>query len=115
LIDWQDSQCAAPVKAASLLSITANSSDDGLPPAAIGSGQGILSYPHLKTKRHEGAANFKQLISIYPVAIQNPAQPIQNTKQAIQLQTTFALKTCPVCCSHLAHAMTLDVAECESS
>jgi hypothetical protein len=40
-------------KAASLLSITANGSDDGLPPAAIGSGKGILSCPHLKTKRHE--------------------------------------------------------------
>ena len=40
-------------KAASLLSITANGSDGGLPLTAIGSGQGILSYLHLKTKRHE--------------------------------------------------------------
>jgi hypothetical protein len=40
-------------EAASLLSITANGWDGGLPPAVIGSGQGILSYPHLNTKSHE--------------------------------------------------------------
>ncbi|VVS98504.1 hypothetical protein HOE425_190003 [Hoeflea sp. EC-HK425] len=40
-------------KAASLLSITANGSDVGLPPAAVGPRQGILSYLHLKTKRDE--------------------------------------------------------------
>ena len=40
-------------EAASPATNTASSSDGGLPPAVIGSGQGILSYPHLKTKRYK--------------------------------------------------------------
>ena len=40
-------------KAASLLSITANGSDDGLPRAAIGLRQGISSYLRITTKRDD--------------------------------------------------------------
>ena len=52
LIEWQSSQCAAAVKPLLLLSNGSRDRATSWPPAAKGSGQGTLSYQHLKTKRH---------------------------------------------------------------
>jgi len=52
LIEWQSSQCAAAVKPLLLLSNGPRARATSWPPAATGSGQGMLSYQHLKTRPH---------------------------------------------------------------